>query len=143
MPAPRLVPAHADRVARLPEALRGSADAVFLVVEAGEFAGERYAAGDLVVCRAPVGRDAPVVLVARGFGRPRLGWVRENGVYGDVGEPCSPERWRPVGRISAVLRAASETRSPSPARLGGRAGDGSPLHRRPEGQLALFAARAA
>lgn len=106
MNAPRLVPffdMHSD-TDELPAIWRDSAEETFVVAAAGEFGGIRYRVGDMLVCRGDADSDELVVLVARRHGRPRVGWVRREGLEGEHGEPCSPVRWRPAGRVVAVLQ---------------------------------------
>lgn len=95
MVAPRLAPLRNV----LPTA---SAEAeVFVVVDEGMFGGRRWRLGDVVVCGEAT-PESPVVLVARGHGRPRLGTVTGDEVRGDAGEPCSRERWQVAGRVMEV-----------------------------------------
>lgn len=99
MTAPRLVPVFVP-AERMP-----SPDArLFGVVEAGDFGGMHLEAGEVVACRPVSDPSGPVVLEARGFGRPRLGRIEGHALFGDGGESCSPIRWRVVGEIVAVLQ---------------------------------------
>ena len=105
MTAPRIAPVHEALSSRLPEGWRAAEDRAFVVVSGGEFAGQRWDAGDvLVLGEGPVVGEA-VVLVARGYGRPRLGSVEGRSLRGDAGEACSADRWRVAGRIETVIRA--------------------------------------
>lgn len=72
---------------------------VYVVVEPGIHAGRWFEAGDVLVCEGEPEADDPIVLVARGFGRPRLGSWAGGRLVGDAGEPCHPERWRSAGRL--------------------------------------------
>lgn len=77
---------------------------LFVVAQGGWFAGRRFERGDLVACRDTSEPQGPVVLEARGHGRPRLGAQDGRALYGDGGEACSPLRWRVAGEVVAVLR---------------------------------------
>jgi hypothetical protein len=80
---------------------------LFLVTREGAFAGRTFGAGEVLVCRGEARSTDLTVLVARGHGRPRLGWVQGTRLIGDAGEPCLPERWAAVGRLVACYRHAS------------------------------------
>jgi hypothetical protein len=109
-------------LARLEEVIRrqgielhGAPGAIerFVVVREGWFAGRSWRLGDVIACE-PLGtphaseRAVPVVLAAQGHGRPRFGTAHASEVRGDVGEPCSPRRWRIAGRIATVLGGDEE-----------------------------------
>lgn len=144
MTAPRIdrFIAVSDDSTVLPSIWQGAADEVFIVTQPGEFGGERYGLGDVLVCRGEVVDDEPVVLMARGHGRPRMGWTRGDALFGEVGEPCGAARWRAAGRIVAVLRA--DARSLAVVRSAPQVVPGpvmlrtTPTHRAPAGQLSLF-----
>lgn len=144
MNAPRLDRYTADvhELTALPAIWQGAADEVFVVTQAGEFGGERYGLGDVLVCRGEAVDDEPVVLMARGHGRPRMGWTRGDALFGEVGEPCSAARWRAAGRIVAVLRA--DARSLAVVRSAPQIVPGPPVFRpggrrpQPSAQLSLF-----
>jgi hypothetical protein len=145
MHAPRLAPfaSVSDDHTHLPAIWRSEQCAVFVVMTAGEFAGIRYGVGDILLCCGEAVQDEPVVLVARGQGRPRLGWVRGDLLLGDLEEPCSAARWQVGGRVSAVMRATARSvalvRGPSvPRQPRVRAVPG----REALGQLSLFASAA-
>ncbi|MCO4746461.1 MAG: hypothetical protein KC912_16810 [Proteobacteria bacterium] len=113
MSAPRLTRYQDlnDRGQRVPAIWQGAADQVFVVMSPGRFAGQRYNVGDVLICRGDVVEDEAMVLMARGHGRPRMGSLRGDALYGEVGEPCSAARWRAAGRIVAVLRGESSSLS--------------------------------
>ncbi|TNE85785.1 MAG: hypothetical protein EP330_24425 [Deltaproteobacteria bacterium] len=120
MNAPRLdrYTAATEDLTNLPPIWQETTDEVFVVTHPGEFGGVHYGLGDVLVCRGDAVDDEPVVLMARGHGRPRLGWVRGDELYGEVGEPCSVARWRAAGRIVAVMRADARSLAlvrPAPA----------------------------
>lgn len=88
----------------LPREWRSQTDRLFVVLDEGEFAGRSWHCGEILQTGASSG-TGPVVLVAWGQGRPRLGTVTGRGVLGDCGEPCSGARWRVAGEIRSVLKA--------------------------------------
>jgi hypothetical protein len=102
MPVPAIIPLlhAAPALRRQPPTGAGS---LFLVTEAGVFAGRSWRVGELVEI-AEGEEDGPAVLVPRGFGRCRLGSVRGIRLYGAADEPCSPQRWAVRGRVCAVRR---------------------------------------
>lgn len=99
--------AHID-ISVLPEALLGRAMQLYAVIQAGIFDGRVLDVGDVVVCAETAIAGAPVVLVARGHGGPRLGSVRGAEILGDAGEPCSGGRWRIAGHVERILHAAGQ-----------------------------------
>ena len=102
MSAPSLRPATLD------SALSRSVPAgvqVFSVARDGDFGGRRYRAGELAVVEGVPEEGDPVVLVAVGPGRPRLGRVHRNQLLGEHGEPCLMSRWEVAGRVVGVIRA--------------------------------------
>ncbi len=87
--------------AAVPQAAR-----LFDVRRGGSFGPYRFHTGErLVFAETPTSGDI-VALVARGPGRPRLGWISRNGLLGDRGEPCLPERWEVAGKLIGVLRSS-------------------------------------
>lgn len=130
----------------LPAFWRSSGSEVFVVTQAGEFAGVRYGAGDVLLCRGDSMDGEPVVLVARGHGRPRLGWTREDELFGDMGEPCSAARWRACGRVAAVMRATASSlalvRGPTARRRSERGQVRGPVALAERDQLSLFTSAA-
>ena len=111
---------------------------LFRVVESGAFGGQRWSAGQVLVCRGTPRTGDAVVLVARGHGRPRMGRVQGTRFIGDAGEPCHPARWGAAGRVVGAFRRqrgawVADTVSPSAV---GEAGESSPAAT----QLRLFAA---
>ncbi|MBA2320314.1 MAG: hypothetical protein H0V89_04075 [Deltaproteobacteria bacterium] len=99
-------PAIVPLLAAPPELRRRQAaaiEALYLVTEAGFFAGRRWQVGELVEI-AEGEEDGPAVLVPRGFGRCTLGSVRGIRLFGVADEPCSPQRWAVKGRVCAVRR---------------------------------------
>lgn len=81
----------------------------FRVRRGGTFRGQQFVAGDVLVVGGPSRGEWPVVLVARGLGRPRLGTQRGLTLLGEVGEPCSAMRWEAAGRVIGVIRSANAT----------------------------------
>jgi hypothetical protein len=79
----------------------------FVVVEGGVHAGRWFDVGDILICGGDPEHNEPIVLVARGFGRPRLGTSLGSRLMGDAGEPCHPDRWRSAGAVQARIRAGS------------------------------------
>jgi len=77
---------------------------LFVVRREGEFGGQSYEAGQVVVCRGTPRCGEVVVLVALGHGRPRLGRVEGLGFTGDAGEPRDPARWVAAGKVVAAIR---------------------------------------
>src|SRR5690606_8938694 len=77
---------------------------LFRVIEEGFYAGRCWREGDVIACRDTVEPWGPVVLEARGHGRPRLGALQGRALFGDGGEPCSPLRWRVAGEVVVILR---------------------------------------
>ena len=138
MNAPRLVPfldMH-DDTQELPAIWRDCAAETFVVAAPGEFGGIRYRVGDMLVCRGDADSDELVVLVARRHERPRVGWVRREGLEGEHGEPCSPVRWRPAGRVVAVLQP--RTRGLAMCRPAERPAPTARTQRAEAPQLSLF-----
>jgi hypothetical protein len=72
---------------------------LFLVIEAGVYDRRWFGAGEVLVCSGEAQAEDATVLVARGFGRPRIGAVQGDRLIGDAGEPCHPLRWRSAGRV--------------------------------------------
>ncbi len=108
---------------------RDSRGTVFRVVREGCVRGRWLSVGALVICRGAARSGDDVVLVARGIGRPRLGWQEGTALLGSSGERCHPARWSSAGRVVAV-----EYPEVSPMPLD----DEAPANT--AGQLALFAA---
>lgn len=101
MSAPSILPAQ--QAFSLPANLPRGTE-VYEVHQSGRFGDQVFSKGErLLVEGAPECGDA-VVLVARGPGRPRLGWVRSTGLVGDCGEPCLSRRWRAAGRLVGIAR---------------------------------------
>ena len=99
---PAIVPLqHANPQTRSRTA--GAIGGLYLVTEAGTFAGRRWQVGELVEVSQGE-EDGPAVLEPRGFGRCRLGNVRGVRIFGAADEPCSPQRWSIRGRVCAVRR---------------------------------------
>lgn len=73
----------------------------------GDFLGRRWHKGEIALCDSDMRDGDAVVLVPRGMGRARLGFVMGATLVGDRGEPCAKVRWMPVGRINAIVRPAS------------------------------------
>ena len=133
----------------------------FVVVGEGSYAGRHWRCGEVLLCdpAAEGASKGPVVLAARGPGRPRLGRFDKAGVWGDAGEPCNPIRWEVVGRVreirvpSPALRVACERVNAQNAGIrafgrpsfahGPRWGNVGPRRAVPAPQLSLFASRAA
>jgi hypothetical protein len=109
VPTPILAPAVESLpqpcVQALPESVRSGRTPAFLVVTEGTFEGKFYPAGVVLVSGLGDANDA-VILVARGYGRPRFGTIADGRLYGDAGEPCSAARWMSVGPVAAVLHPA-------------------------------------
>ncbi len=82
---------------------------LFTVLRDGTFAGRRWHAGDVVACRNAIEPRGPIVLEARGHGRPRLGMLEGHALRGDGGEACSPLRWGVAGEVVAVLHREEAT----------------------------------
>jgi len=99
MTAPRLIPLFVAT-----ERLPSPDTRLFGVVASGVFGDLHVEAGEIIACRPAAEPEGPVVLEARGFGRPRVGRLDGRALYGDGGEACSPLRWRVVGEIVAVLQ---------------------------------------
>ena len=95
----------------VPAIWQGAADDVFVVVSSGEFDGQRYRVGDVLICRGEAVDGEAMVLMARGHGRPRMGRVLGDALFGEVGEPCSAARWRAAGRIVTVLQGDTSSLS--------------------------------
>ena len=142
MTAPSLARYQDIAAQAVPSLWQGAADDVFVVTSPGDFGGQRYSIGDMLICRGDVGDDEAVVLMARGHGRPRLGWVRGDALSGEAGEPCSVSRWRAAGRIVAVLQG--DPSSLSVIRSASQVVSMPMEHRRPaRRQLSLFSRVAA
>lgn len=88
---------------------------LFVVVQAGFYAGLRWYRGDVVACDETSGDGGPLILEARGMGRPRLGHRSGSVLYGDGGEACHPARWRVAGRAVALLQPDDGRRLDAPA----------------------------
>jgi len=88
----------------------------FRVSRAGRYSGTWFDLGDLVGC-APVAPPscAAVVLQPTGRGAIGLGRVRGRALFGAFDEPCSPQRWRVVGPIAAVVHRTSSRVCQSPS----------------------------
>lgn len=76
----------------------------FEVVQAGEFLGRSYRCGEVLVVGGRPRMGEPLVLLARGMGRPRMGSLSASGLRGPVGELCSRQRWSSAGRVLSVER---------------------------------------
>ncbi len=78
----------------------------FLVQRPGSFDGTHWRAGDVLVSAAAEADDdgLPHVLVPRGHGRPVLGHLRPDGLFGPAGEKCNPVRWLAAGVVLATWR---------------------------------------
>jgi hypothetical protein len=111
MPAPRIEALDIVEQ-RLGSVARAEVGEAFVVLSAGEFGGRCFAVGDVLIAEPGAG-NGPVILVARGPGRPRLGSVCGSAVTGDAGEPCSGHRWRVAGGIRHVpsTRATADVAS--------------------------------
>jgi hypothetical protein len=109
VPTPILAPAldslPAPCLRALPEAVRSGRIPAFLVVSEGTFEGTFYPCGAVLVTGLGDADDS-VILVARGYGRPRFGTIRDGRLFGDADEPCSAARWMSVGPVAAVLHPA-------------------------------------
>lgn len=93
--APRILPlVDVYRLAGVPV---DPTDGRWLVVEAGEFGGQRWELGTIVVV-GEAGARGEVLLVPRGAGRARFGVREGHGLFGDAGEPCSSDRFVVIGR---------------------------------------------
>jgi hypothetical protein len=77
---------------------------LFLVTAEGTYEGQKYAVGELIVCRGEARNGDTTVLVPKGHGRPRLGRIVGTRYLGDAQEPCHPARWAPAGRVVARYR---------------------------------------
>jgi hypothetical protein len=77
---------------------------LFLVTAEGTYEGQKYAVGELIVCRGEARNGDTTVLVPKGHGRPRLGRIAGTRFLGDAQEPCHPARWAPAGRVVARYR---------------------------------------
>lgn len=77
---------------------------LFVVTTEGVYGGIRFAAGEVLVCRGEARPGDVVVLVARGFGLPRVGSLDGTRFRGDAGEPCHPGRWRAAGPVVAQVQ---------------------------------------
>jgi hypothetical protein len=112
MPTPILAPAlstlPASRIRALPEAVKSGRTPAFVVTTSGSFAGRHYPAGAVLVAGLGDASD-PVILVARGIGRPRFGTQQGDRLFGDASEPCSAARWISVGPVAQVLMPAFGT----------------------------------
>jgi hypothetical protein len=89
-------------LAELPPMPRDGVE-LFVVTSEGVFDGTTFSVGDVLVCGGET-RSGPTVLVARGYGRPRLGYVCGARLLGDAGEPCHVGRWRSAGPLVARYR---------------------------------------
>ena len=107
---------------------------LFRVSRAGDFDGQRVQRGDVVVCTPRAEPDTQVVLVARDGSQPMLGHLREDGLHGAKGQPCSPVRWRVGGAVLAIMPEAVLE-----AAVAAAPAVASPAATQPA-QLALFAA---
>ncbi|MBT3223598.1 MAG: hypothetical protein HN348_31390 [Proteobacteria bacterium] len=108
----------------------------FEISTEGHFMGRRWSRGEVVLCDAHMRDGDAIVLVPRGMGRARLGFLMGATLVGDRGEPCGKVRWLPIGRLSAIVR---------PAKVGERALgwviediDGKPVATKTPNQLPLF-----
>lgn len=81
---------------------------LFLVTAEGSYNGQRFAAGELIVCRGDARNGDTTVLVPKGHGRPRLGRIDGARLRGDAEELCHPARWGSAGRVVARYRRAAE-----------------------------------
>lgn len=94
---------------------------LFVVLEAGVYDRRWFGVGEVLVCSGEAQAEDATVLVARGFGRPRIGAVQGDRLIGDAGEPCHPLRWRSAGRVVGKVdglscpRVAEFIRPPSVA----------------------------
>jgi hypothetical protein len=100
--APAVESLPASCLGALPEAVRSGRIPAFLVVTEGMFDGVFYPTGAVLVSGLAEACQA-VILVARGYGRPRFGTIRDGRLYGDAGEPCSTARWMSVGPVASVI----------------------------------------
>jgi hypothetical protein len=76
---------------------------LFVVLEAGVYDRRWFGVGEVLVCSGEAQAEDATVLVARGFGRPRIGAVQGDRLIGDAGEPCHPARWRSAGRVAGKI----------------------------------------
>ena len=78
----------------------------YKIHNAGGFQGTWWEAGTLVSLDDNVQDGGVLLLAPRRRGTPRFGTIVGGVVRGTAGEPCSPLRWRVVGRvIQDVLHA--------------------------------------
>ncbi|MCA9569952.1 MAG: hypothetical protein KC656_19035 [Myxococcales bacterium] len=117
---------------------------VFDVRRDGAFAERVFRTGERLLVDGAGSVGDPVVLVARGPGRPRLGFVARDGLVGDRGEPCLASRWEVAGRVIGVARPLangwSVERFDAPDLLGMVATPQAAVAQVPVVQLSLFAA---
>lgn len=132
----------AELAAQLPELPRDGFE-LFVVTATGEYDGQTWRAGEVLLCRGGARPGETVVLVARGVGRPRLGTPHGTRFTGDAGEPCHPARWRSAGKVVARYTLARDgwllevgarvsAARPAPAQRAG--GEGATARRRARGK---------
>jgi hypothetical protein len=103
MMTPTLRQIHPDPTLRTAACLEADCE-LYEVIRSGVFACRRYRAGDVIVVAEGAGQRGACVLVPGGVGRPVLGDIRDDGLYGSAGEKCNPVRWSPAGIVMEVWR---------------------------------------
>ena len=71
----------------------------YQIQQAGGFQGTWWEAGTLVKLDRNLKPESILLLAPRRRGAPRFGTITDGVLRGSSGEPCSPLRWRVVGRV--------------------------------------------
>jgi hypothetical protein len=71
----------------------------YKICHAGGFQGTWWEAGTVVTLDDNVQAGGTLLLAPRRRGTPRFGTIVGGVIRGSAGEPCSPLRWRVVGRV--------------------------------------------